>query len=352
MRLQFALSVLIAAVLAASAGGSAVDRSGAFLSDAFNVTSAEISRIDEGQVVTRTLDVKNRREVATLGIVRIATTPHAYVERLVDIARFKRTDGVLQIGTLSSPPQLRDVAGLSVEEGDLSRLRDCSVGDCDVRLSAEDIGRFRRDIDWRAPDASGKASSLLRQLLVDYVTRYRTSGAAAAMEYASTASSLNVGREFESLVAAETTVWKYAPRLRRYLLEYPAAGDAKASDLFYWSKEMVHSRPVISITQVVIVETTDDSPVQFAIGSKQIYAMHYFDASLGLTLLVRDPAAPRATYVVYLNRSRIDLFEGTFGRITRRIVAGKAKSLVAEQLGRLQRTLADGSALEAHRLEQ
>jgi hypothetical protein len=81
--------------------------------------------------------------------------------------------------------------------------------------------------------------------------------------------------------------------------------------------------------------------VNYAIASKQIYAMHYFDASLGLTLLVRDPSAPfPATYVVYLNRSRIDLFDGLFGGVARRIAAGRARSLVAQQLARLQRSFA------------
>jgi hypothetical protein len=68
--------------------------------------------------------------------------------------------------------------------------------------------------------------------------------------------------------------------------------------------------------------------------------MHYFDASLGVTLLIPDTtASPPATYVVYLNRSRIDLFDGVFGGIARKVVSGKARSLVAEQLARLQHTL-------------
>ena len=79
------------------------------------------------------------------------------------------------------------------------------------------------------------------------------------------------------------------------------------TDFVYWSRELVRSRPVISITHVATAAAVDDSPVAYAIGSKQIYAMHYYDASLGLTLLVPDrTAASPATYVVYLNRSRID----------------------------------------------
>ena len=115
----------------------------------------------------------------------------------------------------------------------------------------------------------------------------------------------------------------------------------KITDFVYWSRELVRGRPVVSMTHVATAAAIDDSPVAYAIGSKQIYAMHYYDASLGLTLLVPDPTSPSpATYVVYLNRSRIDLFDGLFGGVARKIVAGKARTLVAEQLQRLQRTLA------------
>ena len=98
---------------------------------AFNVTAADIGRLDRGDVVSRTLEAKNRREVATLGIVRIKTSPARYVERLADITTFKRTDDVLQIGTFSSPPQLGDMASLIIDEAELKRLRECRVEDCE-----------------------------------------------------------------------------------------------------------------------------------------------------------------------------------------------------------------------------
>jgi len=308
---------------------------------AFNLSAADIGRLDRGDVVSRTLEVKNRREVATLGIVRIKTSPSRYVERLTDITTFKRADDVLQIGTFSSRPRPEDMASLIIDEPELKRLRECRVEDCEMRLSAAGIERVRRDIDWPASDSSGKASLLMRQLLVDYVARYHQSGATAAMEYADRAPRTNVGLEFASLIDADNITSNYAPQLRRHLLEYPTPSSDKMTDFLYWSKELVRSRPVISITHVATSAAVDDSPVAFAIGSKQIYAMHYYDASLGLTLLVPDrTSATPATYVVYLNRSRIDLFDGLFGGVTRRIVAGRARSLVSEQLERLQRVLA------------
>ena len=139
----------------------------------------------------------------------------------------------------------------------------------------------------------------------------------------------------------DTFTSNYAPRLRRHLLEYPTSSAESITDFVYWSKELVRGRQVISITHVATAAAIDDSPVAYAIGSKQIYAMHYFDASLGLTLLVPDrTAAFPVTYVIYVNRSRIDLFDGAFGGVARRIVAGRARTVVAEQLQRLQRVLA------------
>jgi hypothetical protein len=341
-RLLYALLGLIA--LAAAPGASPADPAREFLTAAFKLSAAEITRIDNGEVVSRTLDVNNRREVATLGIVRIKTTPGAYVERLADIATFKRTESVLQIGTFSSPSQSSDVRSLTIEDADLKRLRECRVDDCEIRLSAEAIERVQREIDWRAADASAKATQLLRQFFVDYVGRYDENGASATMEYADRMPRLNVGHEFASLVDADTVTGSYAPQLRRHLLDYPAPSAQKMTDFVYWSKELVRGRPVISITHVSISPGANGSPVAYAIGSKQIYAMHYFDASLGLTLLVPDRTATTpATYVVYLNRSRIDLFDGMFGGITRRIVAGRARTLVSEQLQRLQRLFAADS---------
>jgi hypothetical protein len=342
MRSGFATLMVVLTVVTAPAAAT-MSPAGTFLMTAFHLSSAEMERLDGHQVFTRTLDTKNRRELATLGIVRVAASPSAYVERLADIVSFKKTDDVLQIGKFSTPPQLQDVVSLTLDEADAKRLRDCKVGDCDVRLDAEGIDRARQEIDWRAPDAGVQATRFVRQLLVSYVARYGQSGQTAAMEYADREPPLNVGREFASLLDADTLTSQHAPLLRRHLVDYPAASPATITDFIYWSKELVRGRPVTSITHVSTAAIAD-SPVAYAIASKQIYAMHYYDASLGLTLLLHDRASgSHATYIVYLNRSRIDLFDGAFGGIARRLVGSRARTVVAEQLQRLQRVLAPAS---------
>ena len=336
--MRWSLFIALASTVSLTEAVSPHDAARAFLAETFSLSRADISRLDAGQVVSRTLDTDNAREVATLGIIRIATTPERYVERLADIATFKRTDDILQIGTFSDPPQAGDITALILEEGDARRIQACRVNDCGVRISAEAIQAFERTVDWRAADATVRATRLLQQLLVDYVARYRETGAAALMKYANTSQRLDVRTEFAALVDSDRVTWRHLDDLRRHVLEYPH-DRLRTTDIIYWSKERVYKRPVISVTHVSIMRQADGAPIRFAIASKQIYAMHYFDASLGLTLLIPDESSSVGTYVVYLNRSRIDIFDGVFGGVARRIVSGKARSLVSAQLARLQRML-------------
>ena len=326
-------------LLAAGQPNQAEDSARTFLTTSFQVTSAEVDRIYAGQVVVRTLAATDPREVATLGVMRIRVTPEFYAERLADIVTFKRTDDILQIGTFGAAPAVTDLADLTLDEWDVRKLRDCEVGNCAVQLSADAIGRFRKDVDWQRPDAQAQTNRVMRQMLVDYVTRYRDAGAAASMQYADQNETVDVGREFASLLEADVEMWQHFGDLRRHLLRYPMEHTPETTDTLYWSKERVSRRLVVSVTHLAISRTTY-GPSAYAIASKQIYGTHYFDASLGLTVLVRDRSVSSpATYVVYLNRSRVDIFDGLLGGIARTIVSSRARSLVATQLGRLQRSM-------------
>src|SRR5262245_54845173 len=70
-----------------------------FLAAVLKVPPEALGRIDAGRVLSRTLDGSSPREVATVGAVRIRVTPEFYVQRLSDIATFKRDERILQIGT-------------------------------------------------------------------------------------------------------------------------------------------------------------------------------------------------------------------------------------------------------------
>jgi hypothetical protein len=316
------------------------DEARAFLEASFNISQADFTRLTAGEVVSRTLPATDTREVATLGVVRVRTTPERYVQRFEDIASFKKDDAVLQIGAFGHPPLPSDIAGLTLDDVDIRSLRKCRAGQCGVQLSDAAIRRFEHEVDWQRIEAPERANGLLRRILVEYVAEYQKHGLAASMEYADDTARLNVGREFASLAESLGHGWSPFAALRQHLLDYPASDSPDTVDRLYWSKEKVGRRTVVSITHLAIMRLGAESPAEYAVASKQIYSTHYFDASLGLTVLVPDRrSVPPVTYIVYLNRSRIDILDGLFGGVARHIVSGRARSTVADRLGRLQRTL-------------
>jgi hypothetical protein len=338
-------TILAALVVLLGGRTNAISREDAahsFLASTFTVGAEEFERLGAGEVVTRTLSASDAREVATLGIVRMRITPDFYISQLVDIVNFKRTDGILQIGVFRTPAAVTDVAGLTLDTADIRSLRECRVGRCGVQLPADAITRFQRDVNWSADDAAPSANALMRQILVEYVARYQQAGRAAAMDYVDQAEPRSPHHEFASLAGPDVGGWDRFPGLRSHLLDYPdgetPVGDTR--DLLYWSKERVGRRGVASVTHLSIARTDGVSPAEYAIASKQIYGTHYYDGSLGLTMLLRDRTSETpAMYVAYLNRSRIDIFTGVLGGLARRLVTVKARSTVSDQLERLKRTL-------------
>ena len=341
MTRAFLCAVAVLLLLTGATTAPFSDPARTFLATVFKMTDADIGRVDAGHVVSRSVSARDPREVATLGVVRIRATPDFYVERLADVVNFKRDEAVLQIGTFRSPPHLDDVADLTLDPWDVRKLRECRVGACGVQLSAEAIERFRKDVDWRRADAELElqASRVMRQILVDYVMRYHDRGTTAFIQYTDNGEPLDLDREFRALVDADVETWQYFPDLRQHLLTYPTTHTPGTTDLVYWSKERVSRRVVVSITHLAI-SSRASGPAEYAIASKQIYGSHYFEASLGLTVLLRDQAAAfPAMYLVYWNRSRVDVFNGVFSGVARRIVNTRARSLVAEQLEQLQQSV-------------
>ena len=74
-------------------------------------------------------------------------------------------------------------------------------------------------------------------------------------------------------------------------------------NIFYWSNEMFGLKPVASLTHTTIWR--DPNAIgDTVITSQQLYASHYFNASLGVTLLFRDDRDENGGLVLaYVNRT-------------------------------------------------
>lgn len=324
-----------------------------FLAAHLRVGPGDMRRILEGTVVAHALEAEDRREVAARGVVRIRVPADLYLTRLSDIVSFKRHEAVQQIGVFSESPSPADLQGLTLDRGDLRDLRGCRPGHCDMNLPAEAMARFQREVAWGSAEAEAEATALMRQVLAEYVAEYRRRGGAAPMLYADEQPPVDAAAEFRALIASDGGLLGQLPGLPRYALDYPHGSGAGVRDLVYWSREKPGPSPTITITHLImwpVYRHTPGSPVRHAVLSRQIYGSRYFDASMGLTLLLPDPAAPGGTtYVVYLNRSRLDVFGGLFGGLIKRTVRGRVRSGMAESLARVKAAMErDSIALDGY----
>jgi hypothetical protein len=246
--------------------------------------------MERGKIVTKILDTGEDREIASFGVARLAVPKTFFVEKFRDIEKFKRSDEVMQIGTFSEPPRLEDLSELQFESEDLEAIKRCKPGDCDVKMTSRAMGRFRAEVDWSDPDHLEQAAHLAREVLFEYVRAYLKGGNEALSVYTDNEKPLRVSREFRAILGESPYVYDYAPEFHRYLLDFPDAGLSDVESFIYWSKEKLGFglKPVVSLTHVAIYKRALLGENGVLIASKQIYASHYFEASLGLTAVVDD----------------------------------------------------------------
>ena len=280
----------------------------------------ESKKVAGGEVVASILPrTGEKREVAIAGVSRIEANTECFLARFRDIETFKKNPAVLRIGKLDLPVDSDGLAQLTLGANDLSSLRDCRPGECGVKLPAGMIEQLRQDVNWSSPEHAAYVQAVFRERLFDYLQKYLSEGNTALIAYQDKSKPVHMAEEFRSLLAAKPSLSELIPAFYEYLADYPAAPLNGVDDFLYWSIENFGFKPVTSVTHVIIFRQSGFA----AIASKQIYASHYFDASLGLTFVLDDPDSPGTMYLAYLNRSRIDLLGGFLGGIRRMVLRGR-----------------------------
>jgi hypothetical protein len=311
----------------------------AHLSGDLKFSPRDLSNLESGHVVTKSLPVSSSGEVAVAGATRVAARRLAFADRVRDITRFKSGPDVLEIGRFSTPPALEDLTPLTITHDDLD-LRNCRVGDCDVRLPSEAIARIRREIDWTAPDADARAAALYKRLLLDHVHAYLAGGGPGLIvEYDDDKRQVRPGEDFHGIVANSPILRGLVPRLPEHLERFPADPLEGAQDFLYWSKEKFGFSPFITVTQVTIAPPAATATV---IASKDVYSSRYVDASLTVTVVSDAVHTPGAFYLLYVNRSRANALKGALAGLRRSLVERHAKGSLEDELVRLKFRLERG----------
>lgn len=312
------------------------------LAEKTSFQETDFAALQANQPVVRLAPVSDKREIAVAGLVNIRAGADEFLRSYRDSMLRKSNGAILEIGSFSNQPALRDLESLTLETGDIEDLKDCTVGDCDVKLSAAMIERFRKEIDWNAPDYALKVTSLFKQMLSEYVSNYRTRGEAALIQYNDKQNQIDLATEQRALNASSGYI--------NSLLADSNAGLQLIEDAIVWSKIKFGLKPVIAVNHITIYKRDREVGPQVLIASKQIYASHYFNASLALTAFVAVPGASQGAYLVSENRSRADGLQGPFGKIKRGVVEKKALEGLKAILAHSQASL-DPSTLAANTAE-
>ena len=283
-------------------------------------TDAELKRVERGSVLTKTLDSPDGKEVTSFGAIRVACTPEVFAQRVRDIERFKASEYVLQIGRFQPQPVVGDLALLTLDPGDREAMRECRPGDCGLRLPADAMERFRQTIPWGTPGETEAAAVAMREFLAGEARAYVAGGSAALPDYADRAGTTARAAAFRQLLRPSEFKAEAQPDLFRWLDEFPRHPLEGADSFLYWSREKFGLKPTISMSHSVLLRRPD----AVVFGSKQIFASHYFEASLGMALFIPVPGASYG-YVTYLNRSRVDTLRGLLAPIARIVAARRAR---------------------------
>lgn len=284
-----------------------------FLTSTVRLSQAEYRNLMNGLPVTKLLDADPALEVAVFGAVWINAPRERYVALLQDIENFERGRGFRITKRISSPPQLGDFDRLQLPAEDLSDLRSCEVGDCEVKLGEKALRRFRAEVNWGATNWRDQANTLLGRIAHEYVTAYLAGGNDRLAVYRDDSRPTFVAREFRAMVDRMPSLSEYIPNVRRYLPEYPAAQLPNSTSCLYWQETRFGLKATIRISHLVTSQGSDDTDV----ASKMLYATHYFWTALELRILVPDPPRGRGFWFVTVSRSRSDGLGGFTGRLIR-----------------------------------
>ena len=310
----------------------------AFFRPSAIITPDERDQLDGGQPIARVLPGKGL-EVAVIAGVPVNIDGDRLVAWMRRIEALKKSAYVLAIGRFSDQPRIEDLAGLALDAEELSEIRACRPGSCALKLSASEMTQLEKAAAGAENDWQAAVQNAFQRVILERVQTYLANGQVAAYEDGKNA--VWPATRFGSILEHSLFLTEHLPRLAEHLRDYPSSVAPQVESFVYWSKERLATKAIISITHVNIVRGHEPGLPDVLVAGKEIFSTHYTNASLGVTALMRgDPGGPN--YLVYVNRSEVDVLHGMFGGLVRWFLQRRLKAEAANVLQGLRRRLESG----------
>jgi len=312
-----------------------------FFHEFIGLNDDQIRTIREGKPLAKVLDSPTADQVFVFGSVYINSTPELYLKFASDIDAMRKLPSYLALRKFSDPPQLADLAGFTLDEEDFKELKNCKAGHCEVQLPTEAMEQFQRSVNWSASDASDQANRLARQMVLQALLNYQQGGNSALGTYRDKSHPAAVAETFASLLSRSKALPVYLPELREYLLNYPKADSSGIQSEFFWEKVNFGLKPTLRMVQAIIYQGRTPQQPAYAVAVKQLYASHYFESALDLTVCVRDAQNPDhpGFYLITLKGSQQAGLTGLKGGIVRKVAVGKTRSSLEKALASIKQNL-------------
>ena len=313
----------------------------AFFEPSFAVTQDDRRELARGEPVAHILGGADL-EIATFAAVPVTIDGDRLVAWMRRIGELKKSAYVLAIGRFSDPPRIADLADLSLDDDELMQLQSCRRQSCDLKLSAREMMQLQNAATAAPGDGKNATQQAFREVLLARLRLYLTAGEIAAYEDAKMP--VWPAARFASVLQHTVFLTAGWPRFAEHLRASPAPAAADVESFIYWSKERLADKAVVSMTHVSIMRGHGQGLPDVLVAGRQIFATHYFNASLGLTALMRgETGGPN--YLVYVNRSELDVLDGPFAGLIRWFIGKRLKAEAAGALVGLRRRLQGGDQI-------
>ena len=313
----------------------------AFFGPSVMLSHAERLRLDQDDVVVRTLPADDG-QIAVFAATRLDAPPQSLLQWTRRIEAFRQGLQVVGVGRFSEPVADSDLDSLVLDDSELNALRKCRVGSCDVKLAATEIADVRHAIQTAGRNWREAAQRAFRRVLIARVRLHRANGLLTLPPYADRGRRMSVGEAFSAIVARSPYLTRALPDVVNSLLAPPEArGAAIAESFYYWSHDFYGAgKPLVTITYVRLLRRDDAALPQTLTLSTQLFASHYMEGALAVTAVTCNEARTEC-YLAYLNRTQVDFLGGLFGPFKRSVIEGRIEShtpgLLREVRERLER---------------
>jgi hypothetical protein len=277
-----------------------------FLINHMKFSDQETARVFQGQAVAKAVDPGHEAEVLAVVVGHVDVPRSFFIDNYGKRITRMEIQSAVRAGLFSTPPRLSDMDDFTLADQDVEALKNCRSGDCHIKISAEMIHRFQEEIDWHTADYAEMSTLLFRQTLIEHLTSYLRDGNKTMMKYDDQKYSINVTAEFQALLASSPYLGAH-PRFLAHMRSFPSDTSPEVEDIFFWMEEdfgLKHR--VLSLNHLSFYQPAEEDQVALLV-NKQLYANHFFEASLGITGFAGEAGAEKnGFYLVYIHRFRID----------------------------------------------